>query len=278
MVRLVQLELFKMFTRKRSYIPFAAVLVIVILIAAALLYEGMDIHRFITRNISEMFIMKGNLVNGYLLTYLVLNLLWVHIPLLIVIVTGDLYSGEAHGGTFRLILTRPVTRSGLTTAKFTAALIYTFMLMLFTAGFSLLTGLPLLGSGDLMVLVGKMNIFSEPDVPWRFAAAFGTGFLSMLTVTCLSLLFSSMSSNSLGPILSTMAVVIVFTMISSFESGIFRLIRPYLFTTYMDSWQLFFKYPVPVSRILSNSGILAAHSVAFYFITLCYFNRKDINT
>jgi energy-coupling factor transporter ATP-binding protein EcfA2 len=75
----------------------------------------------------------GNLVNGYMVSYLVLNFLWVHVPLLLVIVTGDLLAGEVNAGTFRILLTRPVSRFSLVTAKYIAALVYTLVIVIFLA-------------------------------------------------------------------------------------------------------------------------------------------------
>lgn len=276
MITLINIELYKIFTRKRSYIGFIAVIVIILIAQAAMLWEGQSMHEFLTKNLSDAFYMQGNLVNGYLMTYLLLNFLWVHIPLLIVIVTGDLFSGEAHGGTFRLILVRPVSRWELVTVKFVAATIYTFILMMVFALSSLGLGLLLFGKGDLMVIFNTISIIPEHDVMWRFISAFCYGLLGMITVATLSLWFSSMSSNSLGPILSTMAVIILFTMISTFNFSIFTAIKPFLLTSYLDSWQRFFSFEVNVSSIIKDSLVLIFHIFLFYLFTIFHFSRKDI--
>ncbi len=137
----------------------------------------------------------GNLVNGYMVSYLVLNFLWVHVPLLIVIVTGDLLAGEANAGTFRILLTRPVSRFSLVTAKYIAALVYTLVIVIFLAMLNIGLGLLIFGKGDLMVFLGGLNIFEENDILWRFAAAYTLAFLSMTTIAALSLFFSSLSNN-----------------------------------------------------------------------------------
>ncbi|MBN2174250.1 MAG: ABC transporter permease subunit [Bacteroidales bacterium] len=278
MIKLTKIELYKLFTRKRSYIGFIAILVIVLVAQAAMLWEGQAMHDFITSNLQDAFIMQGNLVNGYLMTYLVLNFLWVHIPLLIVIVTGDLISGESHGGTFRLLLTRPVSRWKLITAKFIAAKLYTFLIMVFFALISLGLGLILFGKGDLMVIFNSVNIIPENDLMWRFILAFIFGFIGMTTVAALSLLFSGMANNSLGPILSTMAVIILFTMISKFDFHIFAIIKPFLLTTYLDSWQMLFSFEVDIKAVIKDAAILLIHIFIYYGLTLWYFNRKDILT
>lgn len=278
MGRLIHIELYKVFTRKRSYIGFIAIIVIVLVSQAAMLWEGQSMHEFITKNLSDAFYMQGNLVNGYLMTYLVLNFLWVHVPLLIVIVTGDLFSGEAQGGTFRLLLSRPVSRTKLVTAKFLAAIVYTFVLMVIFALVSLGLGLLIFGKGDLMVFFYSVNILPENDILWRFIVAFIFGFIGMSSIASLSLLLSSMTRNSLGPILSTMAIIILFTLISTFNFSIFSIIKPFLLTSYLDSWQMLFSLEVDINHIIQDASILVLHIVVFYVITVIYFNKKDILT
>ena len=276
MLSLIKIELYKIFKQKRSYIGFVALVVIILLSHFAMIWEGQELHGFITQNLSDVFFMQGNLVNGYLITYLVLNFLWVYVPLLIVLVTGDLISGEAQAGTFRIILTRPVSRAKLITAKFIAAMLYTFVFMIIFAVLSLGLGLWFFGKGDLMVIFGSVNIFSESDVLWRFALAFSFGFISMCTVAALSLLLSSLSGNSLSPILSTMAIIIVFTFISTLNLGIFSRINPFLLTSYLDSWQLLFSYDIELGDIFIDAIILCIHILIFYGLTIFIFKKKDI--
>jgi len=278
MYSLVKIDLYNVFTRKSSYIGFIAIVVIVLIAQAAMLWEGQAMHEFITSNLSNAFYMQGNLVNGYLMTYLVLNFLWVHVPLLVVIVTGDLFSGEAHGGTFRLILTRPVSRIKLVTVKFIAAYLYTFVLMFLFAFASLGMGLLLFGKGDLMVIFTAINIIPETDLLWRFIGAFAYGFIGMLAIASLSLLFSAMANNSLGPILTTMAVIILFTLITSFNFDIFNSIKPFIITNYLDSWQGLFSYTVKLKPLIIDAMILILHCIIFYLITVFYFTQKDILT
>jgi ABC-2 type transport system permease protein len=278
MIKLVKIELYKIFKHRRSYIGFIALIVIILLSHFAMLWEGQSMHEFITKNLSEAFYMQGNLVNGYLVSFLVLNFLWVHVPLLIAIVTADLISGESHGGTFRLILIRPISRNKLLTAKFIAAMIYTFIFMIIFAVLSLGLGLLIFGKGDLMVIFNSVNIFSEDDVMWRFLIAYGYGFISMCAVAALSLLLSSFSNNSLGPILSTMAIIIVFTFISTLNLEVFSSIKPFLMTSYLDSWQRLFTYEISLSAMLKDGLILVIHILIFYILTLLHFRKKDILT
>jgi ABC-2 type transport system permease protein len=276
MLRLTRIELYKIFARRRSYIAFIAICIIVMIVKLAALYEGQEMLDYLTRNLKQSFLFQGNLVNGYMVSYLVLNFLWVHVPLLIVIVTGDLLAGEANAGTFRILLTRPVSRFSLVTAKYIAALVYTLVIVIFLAMLSIGLGLLIFGKGDLMVFLGGVNIFEENDILWRFATAYALGFLSMTTIAALSLLFSSLSNNSLGPILTTMAILITFTMISTLDLEVFRAVKPFLLTTYLNTWQLFFYFDINFKEILTAAIILLFHILIFYSVTVFSFNRKDI--
>ncbi len=278
MLKLVHIELIKIFARPRSYIAFVAILVIIALTFITAIFEGQNLLDFIIQNLKDAFYMHGNLVNAYMVSYVILNFLWIHIPLLIVIVTGDLIAGEAHAGTFRILLTRPVSRAKIVTAKYIAGIVYTFIIILFLFVLSLGGGLLLLGEGDLIVMMGGINIIPADDILWRFFAAYAFGFLSMATVACLSILLSSLANNSLTPILMTMAIIIIFTLITTMNFGFFDYIKPVLLTNYLDSWQRFFYFEIDLSAILFDAGILLIHIMVFYGLTVWIFKRKDILT
>ena len=121
---ILAIEIFKIYNRKRSYIGFVAVLAMVMLILLAFYFEGKEMFSFITQNLENTFVLQGNIVNGNMFSYIVLKSLWVHFPILVALVTGDLVSGEEQSGTLRIVLSRPVSRFRLITAKFISAIIY----------------------------------------------------------------------------------------------------------------------------------------------------------
>lgn len=275
---IIMVEIEKLMLRGRSYISFIAVLVIIILIMAGLKMGGKELQDIITINLQDNFFLQGNLINGYLITYTSLNTLWIHVPILVVIVTGDLVSGESGSGTFRILLTRPVRRNLLITAKFFCGLTYATLLVVFLAVLSLGLGLLLFGKGDLLVFVDTVNILPSGELPFRFFMAFLYGIISMWTVAALSFFFSVIADNSLAPILFTMAIIIVFTIISNFDLEIFNSIKPVLFTTYLADWQSFFAYKINYGDIIRALGILLAHVAIFYGLSIWLFNKKDITT
>jgi len=278
MIGLVRIEFLKLFRRGMTYIGFVAIMLIVLVIQIGMYVEGRKLLDFLIKSLSDVFVLEGNLINIYTVSYIVLNSLWIHIPVLVAIVAGDMVSGEAGRGTFRLLLTRPVSRAKLLTAKYIAAQAYTAMLVLFLVVMSLGLGRLFFASGDMIVLLDTINIFDSSDVLWRFMGAYGYGMISMWVVSGLAFLFSTQATNSLGPVVGSMSVLILFSIISNFSIGIFDVIKPFLFTTYLNGWQLFFDEPVDWVKILNALGVLVAHITVFYFAALFIFTRKDIQS
>jgi ABC-2 type transport system permease protein len=269
-------EILKTYLKWRTYIGFIAIGVLVPVVQIGLKMEGKNIVRALTRNLEQDFFFVGNLLNGYFIANLIMNSLWVHIPFLISLVAGDQLAGEATGGTFRLILIRPASRSRILFLKYLTTLLYTASLVTFLGTLSLGLGVYLFGTGDLIVQGRSLTIIPQAEVLSRMVLAFGLATWSMWCVASLAFLFSSLVENAIGPIIGTMAVIIVFLIISNMPVGLFRTVRPYLFTSYFTVWQKAMEVPVPWSEILSSMGILAAFSVGFYLVTWYIFLKKDI--
>jgi ABC-2 type transport system permease protein len=272
----IQLELYKIFSRPRTYIAFAVIVILVAAIQFGVYAEGQTMLDALTQNLQSTFDFSGNLLNGYFTSFMILNMLWVHVPFLVALVTGDLLSGEAAGGTLRMLLTRSVSRGEWVVAKFIAAIIYSTILVLLLGALSLILCKMLFGYGDLLVIRNTINILPESDVMWRFYGAFGYGLLGMLVVAALSFFFSSLSDNSIGPIIGTMGVVIAFTVFSTLDVSIFRIMKPFLFTTYMGEWKSFFDFEPDYTKISRAAAVLLAHVVGLFLLTLVWFKRKDI--
>ena len=204
-------------------------------------------------------------------------MLAVHIPFLITLVSGDLLAGEATAGTYRILLTRPVSRMQVVTSKFIAGKIYTISLIFWLAVMSLGMGAILFGFGELIVVKsGAVVILDRADVLWRFLLAFGFAALGMSVVSALAFFFSSLVENAIGPIIVTMAVIIVFFVVSAINIDIFSTIKPYLFTNYILSWRLFFDDPIDAGEIIKAVAILSGHVVFLYVISAIIFKRKDV--
>ena len=278
MLNLIRSEIYKVFKKWRTYISFITIGALTVVVEIALLIEGKHYVEYATRNLGETFLFVGNFLNGYLIAHIVLNTLTIHIPFLITLVAGDLLAGEATAGTYRVLLTRPVSRFNVVLAKFIAGMTYSLLLVFFLAVVSLGLGIILFGTGELLVFKGGLIIFNADDILWRFLIAYCFAGLSMSVVMSIAFFFSSLVENAIGPIIATMALIIVFLILSNLDIGFLKYIRPYLFTNYMGEWNSVFDYPVEWLEIGKSSLILFCHLVGFFLMTFLLFRKKDILT
>jgi ABC-2 type transport system permease protein len=277
MINLIYYELFKTYAKWRTYIGFVVVAVIIPLVLWGLKLEGGIFIQRQMRQLQADFLMSGNLFNGWTVSQIIMNSLWVHVPFLISLVAGDQLAGEATSGTFRLILIRPVSRTRILNAKYAATLLYTKSLVLAIAVLSIGLGLLMFGSGDMVTFEGgTVTILPESQMWFRFALAYALAIWSMWVVASLAFLFSSFVENAIGPIISTMGVIIVCMVISNLHISAFESVRPYLFTTHVSVWQQAFGDPIDWYAIGKSCGVLGLYSFAFWMTALVIFKRKDI--
>ncbi len=270
-------ELIKIAAKPRSYIGMAAITILVGVILFAMKVDGRSYISFVTASFEQTLSFGGNLLNGHLMAFLVLQTLIIQVPLLIALVTGDLISGEAASGTLRMLATKPVSRTKILLSKFAAGNAYTLIFLVWLGVLAIGLGRLLFGEGDLMILQSDgLFILQNNDVMWRFLCSFFIAYLALVTVAMLSITLSCFTDNSIGPIVTTMAIILLFTIIGTLDVPVFDNIRPFLFTTHMASWRSFFYDPVPWNEITNSAVILFIHIIALLGIALYKFNKKDI--
>lgn len=276
---MLKLELYKIFRRPRTYISFGIITAFAMVIQLALLADGKNFISFALMGVTEQFEIQGKILNGYLVTYIILQSLLVQIPLLVALVAGDVLAGEAGMGTLRLLLTKPVSRTKVVLVKFTASVCYALLLITWLAVIALAMSVIVFGTGDMVNLKSDtVVIILKDDIMWRYMAAFGFAALAMTTVASLSLLLSAFADNAIGPIMGTMGIIVVLMIFSTLDLPVFSVIRQYLFTTHMIGWKGFFDDPVPYSAIANSAIVLALYTVLFVGATVVWFNKKDIQS
>lgn len=295
MFRLLQIELFKISRRPRTYIAFAAIAAIVLIFQLAFKADGQSYMNLMLQNVQDNFdLNRSKAINGYFMCYIILNTLLVQVPILVALVAGDAISGEANMGTLRLMLTKPISRTEILLTKFLASFIFTVILLLWMALLALLLSMAIFGTDDMLIFRVKgeesqiLQITAD-DVWWRYLAAFLYAAVALTVIAALSILLSVFADNSIGPIVATVCIVIFFTIVSNINVPVIdRNVKPWLFTSYLVGWKGFFYIDTdlngqPVKGSLENWPairnslyILAAHIFVFISIALYSFRKKDI--
>jgi len=291
MISLIQLELFKIFRRPRTYLAFAVIALIILLIQIALKFGGKEYVGLMMSGMGDSFesIPTSDILNGYMVCFIILNLLLIHVPILVALVSGDAIAGEANMGTLRLLVSKPVSRTKLLAVKFAASSIYTLLLLIWVAVLALFLSMLLFGTNWLAVARElEFNVIEANDVLWRYFAAFGFALISLICVSSLAFMMSVFSDNAIGPIVATVCVIIVFTILTQMQIPFYdETIKPYLFTTHMLGWKGFFYVQATdgetikgsiqnISAIIKSAIILIAYTVGFLLIAVWYFRRKNI--
>jgi ABC-2 type transport system permease protein len=272
-------EFIKILAKPRSYLGIGALTLLIGIILFAMKADGSSFISFVTSSFEQTLSFNGNILNGNLIAFIILQMLIVHIPLLVALVTGDLISGEAAMGTVRMLATKPISRTNIVLSKFIAGAVYTFVLTIWLGFLALIVAKWIFGTGDLIVLNSDgLVILKSDDILWRYGLSFLVAYLALLTISTLSICLSAFAENSIGPIVSTMAIIILFTIIGSLDVSVFDNIKPYLFTTHMASWRSFFEDPVPWGRIQESIIILLIHNVVLVSAAIYKFNKKDITS
>ncbi|PWT78979.1 MAG: hypothetical protein C5B59_00610 [Bacteroidetes bacterium] len=291
MWKLLQIELFKIFRKPRTYISFGAIAAIIILIQLGLKFDGRSYLELLMGDISASFeVPYDKVLNGYFVAFVILNALLIHVPLLVALVAGDSVAGEANMGTLRLLITKPITRTQLLLVKYAATVIYTVMLLAWMAILALLMSILFFGTNDILIARNDvMEQIEKADILWRYMAAFGFAAVALSTVAALAFLLSVFADNSIGPIVATMCIVIVFTILSELKIPMYdKTVKPYLFTSHMLAWKGFFYSRMgPDNSVIRGSienlpaigrsfWILIGYIVAFLGTAIISFKRKDI--
>jgi ABC-2 type transport system permease protein len=110
-------EFIKIVSKPRSYLGFGALTLLIGIIIFAMKADGESIVSFVTASFEQTLSFNGKLVNGNLIAFIILQMLVVHIPLLVALVTGDLIAGEAAMGTIRMLATKPISRTQIVLSK-----------------------------------------------------------------------------------------------------------------------------------------------------------------
>ena len=295
MWNLLQIELYKISKRPRTYISFIASSAIVGIFQFAFKADGQSYMNLILQSVQDSFELdKSKAINGYFMCYIILNTLLIQVPILVALVAGDAISGEANMGTLRLLLTKPISRTQIILVKFAASVVYTIGLLIWMAVMALFLSLLIFGADDMLIFRVKGDEsqilqITKDDIMWRYFAAFGYAAVALTVIAALALLLSVFAENSIGPIIATVCIVIVCTVISNINVPIIdNNVKPWLFTSYLVGWKGFFyigttEEGVPIRGSIENwpairnsLNILLAHIVILLGATMYIFKKKDI--
>lgn len=284
MLRLIGIEIFKMSRKPRTYLGFAAFLVIDILLLLGLKYGG--IEGIMDKGAARQGVqMVGSPINAVFFAWIVvgfpllaLPVISVWIPFFTSVVSGEIMAGEHADGTMRALLTRPINRLSLLAAKLIACILHTVSLVFFLGIIAYLFGWIWFGRGGLTttgsIMQPMLTWFPESEGIRRVAMSYLLTTAFSTTIACIALFISVWLNNAVGAIGGTMMLTFMLAILG--EIPYFHLIKPYLYTTYVFIGQKAFLDPIPIADIHKALITLGIYIAAFVTLSAVIFKRKDI--
>ena len=195
MISLFYNDLIKVFYKRRTYISFILITLLIPLIVYGFQYGALSLEQKLSDQMQDIFLTAGSAVNGFLAAYIIISILISQMPFLSTIVPSEIISGEYSKGTFRIYLTRPISRTKLFISKVAVVLLYTTIMMLYFFAYTIVVSYLVLDSGLLIVFHdGLLALEPNSDsVIFRFFLGFAFSNMIMITVSLLCLMFSSFS-------------------------------------------------------------------------------------
>jgi ABC-2 type transport system permease protein len=212
--------------------------------------------------------------------------LFLFLPLLMILLSADLVSGELGAGTIKLLLVQGVPRWKVLLSKYITLLILELVVMFFALIISVGVSAIFFGYGGWMtpvatgfkVIGGKLITSNIVNVPqWQYTLmAYGLAYYVSVVVGTISFMISVLvrsTASSIGIILSTL---IGGSLLSGFLAD-WQLPR-YLFmsnlrlTDYISGSL----HPIEGMNMLFSVTVLAAWAIAAIIVSFVYFVKQDV--
>lgn len=213
--------------------------------------------------------------NGLFLVFTALTVcLPFFLPLVIGVVAGDSIAGEAGGGTLRYLLTVPVTRGRLLTAKTLGVLTFTVVAVLAVAVVGLVAGAVLFGLGEVTLLSG--DTVPLLDGLLRALAVSAYVVVALFGLAAGGLFVSTLTENAIAAMATTIALAVFSALLDAVPqlSGI----HPYLLTHNWLGFGELLRSDVNTTQLLRWSALHLAYAAVFLSLAWARLTTKDVTS
>ena len=272
---LLWIELFKIAKQRKTYYALAAIFILEAFIMISAYYQGKGILDMLLENLKQFFEFKGNLLNGNLIIYLILNSLWFHIPLILMIIVSGFLTSEYKDRTIEAIFLHPVSRWRYILSKYVASVLFTILVIFVLIASTFSMAFAVFGNGDLVVFLDGLNFFEPGEAFQRLLLAFSSGMFVMLFYTVVSLTLAVILKESTITWIVSALFLVGTTMLLKFD---FRseFLNEFFFPKLIDSWQYFFYREIPTAKIIMKNSLLFGYTFFIGVLGIWIFQKRDI--
>ncbi|MDP3393150.1 ABC transporter permease [Sediminibacterium sp.] len=272
---LLKAEIYKLFKQSKTYYALGALFSIELLILFSAYYQGTTIIDLLLENLKQKFYFEGTLLNGNLLIYLILNTLWFHLPLILMIVVSGTLTSEYKDRTLQTIMLQPVSKWKYILSKYLVAIGFTLLVVGLLAASSFGLSYAFFGKGDLVVYLNGLNFFDANDAIKRLQWSFVSGALSMVFFSVASLTIAILFKEATKTWIVSAFFLILSNILLKVDFGD-NWFNQLFFAKLNDTWQYFFYYTINWQQIIFNSVLSFAYCILFMGAGIYWFHKKDI--
>jgi ABC-2 type transport system permease protein len=267
-------EMFKALKRLRTYVAFAIVVGIPVIMTIAIHANPPDARGGGDGPGQGLFYLSTQ--TGLIMPAAALRLMSGFLLVIVVAVFGgDSVAGDASSGNLRYLLMRPIRRGRLVAAKFTVAMVCAWIATLLVIVAGLVAGGIAFGYHGLDVPFHTSLSQSSGMLLGHLAIATGYVAWCLTGVVAFSFLVSCMTDAAAGAIFAGVGLYITSSIldnITAIPSGI----RNILPTHYFDSWIDMFTGNHVSSDMAKGAGLQLVYVAVFVALGAWWFHRKDI--
>lgn len=272
---LLKAEIFKLFKQSKTYYALGALFSIELLILFSAYYQGTTIIDLLLENLKQKFYFEGTLLNGNLLIYLILNTLWFHLPLILMIVVSGTLTSEYKDRTLQTIMLQPVSKWKYILSKYLVAIAFTLLVVGLLAISSFGLSYAFFGKGDLVVYLNGLNFFDATDAINRLQWSFLSGALSMVFFSVASLTIAILFKEATKTWIVAAFFLILSNILLKVDFGD-NWFNQLFFAKLNDTWQYFFYFTINWEQVLFNSILSLVYCLLFMGAGIYWFHKKDI--
>jgi ABC-2 type transport system permease protein len=269
-MRALRLEIVKILHQKRTYLGWAGLVLVPLVVTAAGALEkprpqDAGDPPFVT-HISQ---------NGLLVMLAVLySLASFLLPIVATMGGASSVASEAEAGTLKTWLSRPVRRTSVLLAKWVVAVLYALAGAGLAALVALVRGLVAFGLHPLVTFSG--TTLGVPHALGLIVAAYLLVVAGALCSLSIALFISTVSDSSLTAAIIAIAVFTVLTILNLFS--VFDFIKPYTYSSYRLVFFDLFRSPIywqPIKQALLNYGLTIS---GLLLASWAVFESRDVLT
>ncbi len=276
MIGLVKMEGFRLLRQSRTYYALAGVFLIEAVVLLSAYYQGNEIIDILLSQLRESFYFEGTLVNGNLITYLILNSMWFHLPLILMIVVSGLLTSEYKDRTLLTVMMQPVSKVRYLLSKYIVGILFSIVIVLLLLVTSLGFSYIIFGRGDLVVLLDGLNFYEQADAFLRIILAFIAGAFSMVFYSVTSLTLAVILKDVTKTWIVSVLFIVISNLLMKIDFGSEFLNNVFYFKL-NQSWQFFFYPDIPWSQIILKTSLIVLYTTLMALLGIFLFKTKDID-